>query len=69
MEVSRTFHDYPDITHKTMHDTQRLGNSHPGLILGQSVQSLENCLDLALSQQLFGEFLCRTYIEQRTMYV
>jgi hypothetical protein len=54
---SRTFQNSLHIAHKTMNDTQCLCNSYPRLVLGQSIQSLENGLDFALSQQLFGEFL------------
>jgi hypothetical protein len=46
----RTFHDYLNIAHKTMDDTQGLRHSHPSLVLGQSIQSLENGLYLALPQ-------------------
>src|SRR5258708_31847693 len=52
----RTFHDYLDTTHETMHDTQGLRNSHPSFILSQSIQSLENILYLALPQQHSCEF-------------
>jgi hypothetical protein len=45
-----TFHYYFDIAHKTVDDTQCLCNSHPSLILGQSIQSLEDRLYLALPQ-------------------
>ena len=45
----RTFHDYLDITDKTVDHTQGLCNGHPSLILGQSIQSLEYCLYLAVA--------------------
>jgi hypothetical protein len=38
-----------------MHHAQGLYNRHPSLILSQAVQSLEDYLDFALSQQ----FLCK----------
>ncbi len=69
MQGLHTFDNCLHISNKAMDDTQRLGNSHPGLVLCQSIQPLENCLNLALPEQLFGEFLCGTYIEPRTMYV
>ena len=37
-----TFHNYLHITHKTMDHTQCLSNSHPSLILCQSIQSLDS---------------------------
>ena len=40
-----------------MDHTQGLRNSHPSLILSQSIQSLEDSLYLALPQQLLREFL------------
>ena len=41
-----------------MDDTQGLCNGHPGLFLGQSIQSLEDRLYLAFPQYLPCEFLC-----------
>jgi hypothetical protein len=55
MQALRTFHDYPHITHKAMDHTQRLRDSHPSLLLGQSIQSHQHGLNLTLPQQLFGE--------------
>jgi len=43
-----------------MDDIQCLRDSHPCFVLRQSVQPLQNRLDLALSQQLLREFLYRT---------
>ena len=51
-----TFDNCLHVSDETMYDTQCLCNSHPSLVLGQSIQSLENCLYLALPEQLFGEF-------------
>ena len=62
MQGFRTFQNDLDITHKTMDHTQGLCNSHPSLVLGQSIQSLQDCLYLALSQQLLRELLCG-YVE------
>ena len=59
MKPLRTFHNHLHISHKTMNDTQGLRHGHPRLVLGQSVQSLENRLDLALPQQLLRKLLCR----------
>jgi hypothetical protein len=47
-QAFRTFHNYLHITHKTVHDTQGLCNGHPSLVLGQSIQSLEYGLYLAV---------------------
>jgi hypothetical protein len=49
MQALRTFHDYLHITHKTMNHTQRLSNTHPSLILGQSIQSLDSGFYLAVT--------------------
>ena len=54
---SRTFQNCLYITHQTMNHTQCLCNSYASLVLGQSIQSLESGLDLALPQQLLCEFL------------
>ena len=54
----RTFHNQLYIADKTMNDTQCLRNGHPRLVLGQSIQSLKNCFDLALPQQLLRKLLC-----------
>ena len=37
MQTLRTFHNYLHVTYKTMDNTQGLCDSHPGLILGQSI--------------------------------
>ena len=65
MERLRTFHNHPYIAHETMDHTQCLCDSHPRLVLGQSVQSLENCLNLALPQQLLRELFCDTLSQVR----
>jgi hypothetical protein len=54
---SPTFHNYSRIIDKTVHHTQGLCDSHPGLILRQSVQPLENDLDFALPQQFLRKRL------------
>ena len=58
MKISRTFHNYLHIPDKTMDHTQCLRNDHPSFILGQSIQSLEDPLYLALPQQLLRKFYC-----------
>jgi hypothetical protein len=60
MQVLRTFHNSLHITHKTVDHTQGLHNSHPSLVLGQSIQFLEYGLYLAVAQQLFRKLLCFT---------
>ena len=50
MELLSTFHNHPYIAHETMDNTQCLCNSHPCLVLGQSIQSLQRCLNIALPQ-------------------
>ena len=49
MQAWRTFHNHLHVTHKTMDHAQRLNNSHPSLILSQSIQSLERSLYLAVT--------------------
>jgi hypothetical protein len=60
IQVSHTFHNCPHTTYKAMDHTQRLCDSHLSLILGQSIQSLEYGLYLAVPQQSLCEFLCGT---------
>jgi hypothetical protein len=48
MPAFRTFHNYLHIADKTMDDAQGLCNSHLSLIPGQSIQSLEYGLYLAV---------------------
>jgi hypothetical protein len=57
VQALRTFHNYFHITHKTVDHAQRLSNSHPSLILGQSIQSLHSGFYLAVAQQLLRELL------------
>ena len=52
-----TIHDYFHIAHKSMDDTQSLCDSHPSLVLGQSIKPLEYSLDLTLPQELPCELL------------
>ena len=44
----RTIHDKLHVAHKTMNDLKRLSSSHAGLVNGETVQPLENILNLAL---------------------
>ena len=67
MQLLRTFHNYLHITHKTMDHIQRLCNTHPNLILGQSIQSLEYDLYLTVPQQLFRKLLCSTLNHRQYM--
>jgi hypothetical protein len=60
MPTFHTFHNYFHITDQTVDDAQGLCNSHPSLVLGQSIQSLKYGLYLAVSQQLLRELLCGT---------
>jgi hypothetical protein len=46
----RTFHNRLYTTHKAVDYTQGLCDSYPSLVLGQSIQSLEDGLYLALPQ-------------------
>ena len=55
-----TVHDHLHIVQKTVNDSKGMRHGHAGLFLGESVQSLEYRLDLAVSQQFFGELLCDT---------
>jgi hypothetical protein len=47
-----------------MNDLKRLGSSHPRLVDGEAVQSLQNGLDLAFSQQLPCKLLCGKFDNQ-----
>ena len=57
MEAVPTFYNHPHITHKATDNAQRLSDSHPSLLLGQSIQSHQHGLNLTLPQQLFRELL------------
>ena len=54
-QVLRTIHHHSRIIYETMDHAQRLCDSDLGLILGQSIQSLEYSFNFALSQY----FLCK----------
>ena len=41
-----------------MNDLKRLGSSHPSLVNGEAVQSLQNGLDLGFSQQFPRKRFC-----------
>ena len=60
MQSFRTFPDCCHTTRNAIDHTQGLGTSHPRLFLGQSIQSLQDSLYLALPQQLQRKFLCGT---------
>ena len=53
----RTVHDELHVAQKTMNDLKRLSPGHASLIDGESVQSIEHILDLALPQQLLCKLL------------
>ena len=53
-----TVHDHLHIVQKAVNDGEGLRHGHASFFLGESVQSLEYRLDLAVSQQLFCELLC-----------
>ena len=55
-----TVHDHLHIVQKTVNDGEGLGHGHASFFLGESVESLEYRLDLAISQQLLRELLCET---------
>ena len=44
-----------------MDHAQGLCDSHPCLVLGQSIQSLQNRFNLVVPQQLFSKFLYGTF--------
>ena len=46
-----TANDDLQVAHKTMYDLKCLGSSHASFIDREAVQSVENVLNLALSQQ------------------
>ena len=48
-QTLRTVHDYLHIIHKAVDDFEGLGHSHPTFLLGETVQSLQDRLDLAFS--------------------
>ena len=53
----RTLHDCLNIVPKTMDHTKCLCASHPGFILGQSVQLPQRILNLVIAKKLLDEFL------------
>jgi hypothetical protein len=44
-----------------MNDSQGLSHGHAGLFLRESVQPLQDRLDLAIPQQLLRELLCNKF--------
>jgi hypothetical protein len=55
---SLTVHDHPHILDETVDDLKCLCCRRPSLVLGKSVQSLKNRIDLILSKKLLYKFLC-----------
>jgi len=53
-----TVHDHVHILDKTVDDLQSLTCSSPSLIVGKSIQSLEDSLDFLLSKGLLHKFDC-----------
>jgi hypothetical protein len=53
-----TFHDHPHILDEIVDDLQNLGYGRPGLISRESVQSVQNRLDVLLSEMLLYKFDC-----------
>jgi len=53
----RTIHDKLHVAHKTMNDLKRLSSSHARLVKRETIQPLENILDLALPQQFLRKLL------------
>jgi hypothetical protein len=51
-------YDHPHILDETVHDLKCLCCRRPSLVLGESVQPLENRIDLILSKKLLHKFLC-----------
>ena len=47
-----------------MNDLKGLGSSHPSLVNGEAVQSLQNGLNLAFSQQFSCKLLCGMFDNQ-----
>jgi hypothetical protein len=46
---------------KTVNDSQGLRHGHAGLFLRESIQSLQDRLDLTIPQQLLRELLCNRF--------
>jgi hypothetical protein len=55
---SLTVYDHPHILEETVDDLKRLRCRRPSLVLGQSVEPLENRIDIILSEKLLYKFLC-----------
>jgi hypothetical protein len=53
-----TVHHHRHILDKAINDFEGLRGSYPSLILGESIQPLEYCLDLVLSEKLLNKFFC-----------
>jgi hypothetical protein len=55
---SPTVYDHPHILNETVDNLKRLRCRRPSLVLGESVQPLENRIDLILSKKFICESLC-----------
>ena len=51
-----------------MDHTQGLRSSHPSLLLGQSIEPLDDRLDLAVAQQLLRKLFCGTLSRERCIH-
>ena len=68
MQTFRTFHNYLHMINKTMDHTQGLRSSYPGLLLGQSIEPLNDCLNFAVTQQLLRKLFCGTLSHERCIH-
>ena len=59
--ASLTIHNHFHIVHKTVDNLQDVRLHHAGFVLRETVQSTQNFLDLAVSQQLLCELPCNEF--------
>ena len=64
--VMRTFHYYFHVIDQTMNYIESLGNGQFGLFEGESIQTLKNCFDVVLPQELSCIFLCNQSRNERS---
>jgi hypothetical protein len=53
-----TIHDHPHALDETMNDGKGLGCGRPSFVMRESVQSLQDCLDIFLSENFLHKFDC-----------
>jgi hypothetical protein len=58
METLFTVHHHPHVLDKTVHNFKRLRCGYPSLILGESIQPVENSLDVLISKELLKKLFC-----------